>query len=132
MMTNNLHMMTTDSIGMYEMLSTVEKVFFLLSHHIMQGIQGILGMMGILSLLGLELNPLTMIISITAIGFSVDFIAHTCYHFYHRDSSTNISNESIDHRIRRLAAAYFVIAEPIIEVYSLFINNFRNCAKFLV
>uniref|UniRef100_A0A0R3RXQ6 SSD domain-containing protein n=1 Tax=Elaeophora elaphi TaxID=1147741 RepID=A0A0R3RXQ6_9BILA len=71
--------------------------------------------MGILSLLGLDLDPITMSVVIIAIGFSVDFTAHICYHFYHYDNPARISNECIDPKIRKLADVYLVIGEPTVQ-----------------
>ncbi|VDO30770.1 unnamed protein product [Brugia timori] len=73
------------------------------------------GLIGILSLIGLDLDPITMIVVLIAIGFSVDFTAHTCYHFYHYDNSAHNSNKCNDYRTRKLADIYFVVGEPIVE-----------------
>ncbi|EJW73850.1 hypothetical protein WUBG_15243, partial [Wuchereria bancrofti] len=70
-------------------------------------------LMGILSLFGLDLDPITMIVVIIAIGFSVDFTAHTCYHFYHYDNSPHISNKCNDYQTRKLTDIYLVVGEPI-------------------
>nr|CRZ23267.1 BMA-PTR-13 [Brugia malayi] len=72
-------------------------------------------LIGILSLIGLDLDPITMIVVLIAIGFSVDFTAHTCYHFYHYDNSAHNSNKCNDYRTRKLADIYFVVGEPIVE-----------------
>lgn len=77
--------------------------------------------MGILSLLGLDLDPITMTSVIIAIGLSVDFSAHICYHFIHHDNSVHVSNELIDQNIRKLADVYVVVGEPTVQVYLNFI-----------
>lgn len=74
------------------------------------------GLMGILSLFGLDLDPITMSVVIIAIGFSVDFTAHICYHFYHYNDSADVSNDCTERKIRKLSSIYLVIGEPTIQV----------------
>ncbi|CAJ0963371.1 unnamed protein product, partial [Mesorhabditis belari] len=40
------------------------------------------GIVGILTLWGIQLDPLSMAALLMAIGFSVDYTAHMCYHYY--------------------------------------------------
>ncbi len=41
------------------------------------------GVVGLLVVWGAELDPMTMIFIIMSIGFSIDFSAHFCIHYYH-------------------------------------------------
>uniref|UniRef100_A0A915PIJ4 SSD domain-containing protein n=1 Tax=Setaria digitata TaxID=48799 RepID=A0A915PIJ4_9BILA len=69
--------------------------------------------MGTLSLLGLDLDPVTMSVVIISIGFSVDFTAHTCYHYHHHnDDSVPIFNKCADPRVRKLTRIYSIVGQP--------------------
>ncbi|CAI2338867.1 unnamed protein product [Caenorhabditis sp. 36 PRJEB53466] len=66
-------------------------------------------LVGFLSIWGQNLDPVTMIDVIMAIGFSVDYSAHVCYHYYcARKSETNSKQEVITRVLQ-------AVGRPVIE-----------------
>lgn len=53
------------------------------------------GILGLLALWGLDVDPLSMAAFIMAIGFSVDFSSHICYHFYKSEHDVRSSSSFI-------------------------------------
>uniref|UniRef100_A0A915BTG8 SSD domain-containing protein n=1 Tax=Parascaris univalens TaxID=6257 RepID=A0A915BTG8_PARUN len=75
-------------------------------------------LLGMLSWLGLDLDPITMINVLMAIGFSVDFSAHTCYHFYFYERThpaTLPYGDDADGNVAKLTYTFHAIGSPLIQ-----------------
>ncbi|KAI1727831.1 patched family domain-containing protein [Ditylenchus destructor] len=71
-------------------------------------------LLGALGWWKLDLDPVTMINVIMAIGFSVDFSAHICYHYYKLRNDLSFSSQ--DHA--RLTEILNVVGRPMLEAAS--------------
>ncbi|GMT16120.1 hypothetical protein PFISCL1PPCAC_7417, partial [Pristionchus fissidentatus] len=67
-------------------------------------------MLGSLSHWGAMLDPVTMINILLAVGFSVDFSAHICYHF-HKERTVRCSKS----RVQRMSEILEAVGKPIFE-----------------
>lgn len=62
------------------------------------------------------MDPITMISVLMAIGLSVDFSAHICYHFYNYKRPSIVPNDHRDERVVKLATIFESIGKPMVEV----------------
>ncbi|VDM27788.1 unnamed protein product [Toxocara canis] len=77
-------------------------------------------LLGMLGWWNLDIDPITMISVLMAVGFSVDFSAHTCYHFHKYALTRHAIPPRSDEKVAKLAHIFNAIGNPLIEVSILF------------
>ncbi|KAH7715957.1 CRE-PTR-13 protein [Aphelenchoides avenae] len=76
----------------------------------------ILALLGSLGLWGQELDPVTLVNVLMAIGFSVDFSSHICYHYYKLGKKdTGRSPHDDEWAVERLSKVLDGVGRPMIE-----------------
>ncbi|KHN85558.1 Patched domain-containing protein 3 [Toxocara canis] len=72
-------------------------------------------LLGMLSWWNLDIDPITMINVLMAVGFGVDFSAHTCYHFHKYARTRHAILPRSDEKVAKLAHIFNAIGNPLIE-----------------
>ncbi|KHN85567.1 Patched domain-containing protein 3 [Toxocara canis] len=72
-------------------------------------------LLGMLGWWNLDIDPITMISVLMAVGFSVDFSAHTCYHFHKYALTRHAIPPRSDEKVAKLAHIFNAIGNPLIE-----------------
>lgn len=65
-------------------------------------------LLGLLSWAGADMDPVTMIDTLMAVGFSVDYTAHTVYHYYKSGEQVSPAD--------RMAHTFQAVAWPMLQV----------------
>ena len=98
------------------------------------------GTIGYLQLWGIQIDGVSMISILLAVGVSVDCTAHICYHFYTHDAEKYGNNKSelteqeyVERLVEQLLDMYRAAGWPVLQVlFSFYVESLSHCTLYLV